>query len=248
VTRPIVSDPVVRRALGYATNRELVLDKVVFHNGVLSESVVPKTSVDAIDLPATPFDLRRAATLLDHDGWKMGANGVRSKQGKPLTFDLAIPAGYSPSATLAAILHDDWGKIGVDVQIHTYAASQYFTTYAAGGIIQTGKFDGALFSQGPGPLYANINGIYDCAGVPPNGQNATRYCDPKVDQLNDRYLHSFDPATRHALAATMQNIIHADTPAIVMYERTFLAAYDARLTGYHPNSFSFWGDPLQLDI
>jgi peptide/nickel transport system substrate-binding protein len=245
---PTVNDPVVRRALSYATNRAVVLDKVVLHNGVLLASIVPKTSVDALDLPVTPFDLGHAAKLLESAGWKRGSDGMRSKNGVPLTFDLAIPSGYAPSATLAAILHDDWGKIGVNVQIHTYATSQFFAMYAAGGIIQTGKFDGALFSQGLGPIYANINGSYDCASFPPGGQNATRYCNHKVDALDDQYLHSFDPAARHATAATMQRLIDADTPAIVLYERTFLAAYDSRLTGYHPNSYSYWGDPLQLDI
>jgi peptide/nickel transport system substrate-binding protein len=248
VTHPIVSDPAVRHALEYATDRSIVLDKVVLHNGVLRESVIPKTSVDAIDLPVTPFDLARAAKLLDGDGWKKGSDGMRSKNGTPLNFDLAIPSGYAPSATLAEILHDDWGKIGVNVLIHTYATSQYFAIYAAGGIIQTGKFDGALYSQGLGPVYAAVNGVYDCAGVPPNGQNATRYCNHTVDALDDRYIHSFEPAVRHAAAASMQHIIYADAPAIVLYERTFLSSYDAHLHGYHPNSYSYWGDPLQLDM
>jgi peptide/nickel transport system substrate-binding protein len=245
---PIVSDPVVRRALEFATNRAAVLDKVVLHNGIITQSVIPKTSVDAADLPLTPFDLARAAKLLDGDGWKKGPGGMRSKNGTPLTFDLAIPSGYAPSATLANILHDDWGSIGVNVQIHTYASSQFFAIYAAGGVIQTGKFDGALFSQALGPVYAAVNGVFDCAGIPPNGQNATRYCNHAVDKLDDAYIHSFDPAVRHTTAITMQKIINDDTPAIMLYERTFLSSYDARLHGYHPNSYSYWGDPLELDM
>ncbi len=31
-------------------------------------------------------------------------------------------------------------------------------------------------------------------------------------------------------------------------ERTYLSVYDGSFTGYHPHSFSFWGDPLELDI
>jgi peptide/nickel transport system substrate-binding protein len=245
---PVVADPAVRRALAYATDRAVVLDKVVLHNGVLTESVVPKTSVDALELPVTPFDLGRAAKMLDAAGWKSGPGGTRAKNGTALNIDIAIPSGYSPSATLANILHDDWGKVGVNVVIHTYAPAQFFAIYAAGGIIQTGKFDAGLFSQGLGPVYANVNGEYDCASIPPNGQNSTRYCNRKVDALDDRYIHSFDPAVRHATAAEMQRQIHADMPNIVLYERTFLSSYDSRLTGYHPNSYSYWGDPLQLDI
>jgi ABC-type transport system substrate-binding protein len=53
---------------------------------------------------------------------------------------------------------------------------------------------------------------------------------------------------RARAAASFQRIIDADAPVIIIYARTFLSAFDSRLSGYHPNSFSYWGDPLQLDI
>jgi peptide/nickel transport system substrate-binding protein len=243
-----VTDPRVRLALEYGTNRTLLIDKVFLHNEIMTQSFIPLTSIDVAKLPLVPFDQARAAQLLESAGWKKGADGMRSKNGTPLNFDLAIPSGYAPSALAANILHDDWGKIGVNVSIHTYATAQYFTTYAAGGIIQTGKFDGALYSTGPGPLYANINGFLDCASIPPHGSNADYYCNPKLDALNDRYLHDFDPRSRHVTALAIQHQIDADTPAIITGERIFLSSYDSRLTGYHPNSYSYWGDPLQLDI
>ena len=248
VEHPVLSDPVVRRALEFATDRNLVLDKIVLHNGVIAQSVIPRTAHDFLALPLTPYDPAQAQKLLDGAGWKLGSNGVRSKNGIVLSIDIAIPSGYAPSSTLANVLHDDWGKIGVNVSIHTYATPQFFATYAAGGIVQTGKFDAALLSQSLGPVYANINGVFDCESIPPHGFNQDRYCNHKVDALNDRYVRSFDPKVRAMAAAALQRIINTDTPAIMLYERAFLASYDARLTGYHPNSFSYWGDPLQLDI
>jgi len=243
-----VADHAVRAALSLATNRRLILDKISLGIGVLAESVVPQTSIDAIDLPVPRYDPARAAKLLDAAGWKRGSDGMRRKNGVPLAVDFAIPAGYAPSASIAAVIHDEWGAIGVAVTIHTWSDPQFFAPYSAGGVLQTGKFDTANFSQGLGPIYANINGVYDCASIPPNGFNVFRACDRAVDALNDRYLHSFDLRERKALAREFQTRIDADLPAIVLYERTFLAVYDQRLTGYHPNRFSYWGDPLQLDI
>jgi peptide/nickel transport system substrate-binding protein len=243
-----VADPRVRLALEYATDRNLVIDKVMLRNEIATQSVVPLTSVDTIKLPFTPYDLKRAAQLLDRAGWKAGAGGMRSKNGTPLAVDLAIPSGYEPSAIMSNILHDDWGKIGVNVLIHTYATAQYFAIYSAGGIIQTGKFDAALYSAPLGPLYANINGTFDCASIPPHGGNADFYCNPKVDALNNRYSREFDAANRHAQAGAIQRLINDDTPVIVTGERIFLSSYDSHLHGYHPNSYSYWGDPLQLDM
>jgi ABC-type transport system substrate-binding protein len=115
-------------------------------------------------------------------------------------------------------------------------------------VLETGKFDAAIAAGSLGPVYANINGTFDCASIPPNGFNFSYGCDPAIDALNDRYLQSFDAPERESIAAEMQRRLNDRVPAIVLYERTFLAAYDARLTGYHPSSFSYWGDPLQLDI
>jgi peptide/nickel transport system substrate-binding protein len=244
---PQLADPAVRRALRAATNREAIFDKVVLRNGAITESVIPQVTRNYLNLPLTKYDPAAAAKMLDAAGWKMGPDGVRHKGALTLTVDIAIPSGYAPSATLAELLHSDWGKVGVGVTIHTWSTPQFFATYSAGGILQTGKFDAALFSQGVGPVYASINGLYDCAGAPPHGQNVMHYCNRQVDTLSDRYLHTYDPAEQAASAAGFQRLIEGDAPTIVLYERAFLAVHDNHVTGYHPHPFSYWGDPMQLD-
>ena len=70
---------------------------------------------------------------------------MRQKRGVPLVIELAIPGGYVPSANVANVLHADWGAIGVTVNIHVWADSQFFAPATAGGVIQSGNFDAALF-------------------------------------------------------------------------------------------------------
>jgi peptide/nickel transport system substrate-binding protein len=248
-TRPQLKDPAVRRALRLATNRPLIFDKVVLRNGTMTESIVPRMAHGYLDLPVTKYDPAAAEAVLDAVGWKRGPDGVRHKNGLALSLDLVIPSGYAPSATLAALLQSDYTKIGVAATIHSYASGTFFGPYSAGGIVQTGKFDAVLHSQSLGPVYGNINGILTCDSVPPGGQNETRYCNKKVDALNDAYLHSYDRAVQDKAAAAFQRIIDDDAPLIMLYERAFLAVYDKRLTGFHPNSFSNWGgDPMSMDI
>jgi peptide/nickel transport system substrate-binding protein len=248
-SKPQIADPAVRRALRLATNRPLIFDKVALRNGVLTESVIPQFTHGYLNLPVTKYDPAAAERVLDAAGWKRGPDGVRHKSGMPLAFDIVVPSGYAPSATLAAILQSDYTKIGVAATIHSYASGTFFAPYSAGGILQNGKFDGSLHSQSLGPVYANVNGIYTCDTIPPNGFNETRYCNKKVDALNDVYLHSYDRATQDKAAAGVQRQIDDDAPVIMIYERAFLAVYDKRLTGYHPNSFSNWGgDPMNIDI
>lgn len=248
-TKPQLKDPAVRRALRLATNRPAIFDKVVLRNGTLTQSVIPHMAHGYLDLPVSKYDPAAAEAMLDGAGWKRGPNGVRQKNGVPLTLELVIPSGYAPSSTLAALLQSDYTKIGVAATIRSYASGQFFGPYSAGGIVQNGKFDAVLHSQSLGPVYANVNGVFTCDSFPPNGFNETHYCNKKVDALNDTYLHSYDRAVQNKAAAEFQRIIDNDAPVIVIYERGFLAVYDKRLTGYHPNSFSNWGsDPMGIDI
>ena len=246
--RAVVGDRAVREALLSATDRPLILAKVALGNGVLTQSLVPTMAEGALALPIARYDPAHAKSVLDAAGWTRGADGMRSKHGTPLAIDLALPAGQPTRATMAAVLHDDWTAIGVAVTIHAWAAPQYFAPASAGGVLETGNFDAAIAAAGLGPVYPNVNGVFDCASFPPNGFNLARYCNRNVDALNDRYLAQFEAAQRRGLTAVVQRRLNADTPVIVLYQRAFLASYDARLTGYHPTSFSYWGDPLQLDI
>lgn len=247
-SRPPVSDPGVRRALRLATDRQEVFNKVMLGNGVMAESLIPVVNPDHLAIPLSKYDPAAAAQMLDDAGWKLGADGSRTKDGAPLALDLAIPSGYQPSETFADILKENWAKIGVRVSIHVWPTAQFFTTYANGGTIETGKFDVALLSQAVPLLYADLGGAYSCASIAPRGANFIRYCDPKVDALNARYVQTYDRRKGKTIAAQMQRLVDDDCPMIEIYERAFLSVYDARVTGYAPNPFSYWGDPLQLDI
>jgi peptide/nickel transport system substrate-binding protein len=248
-SRPQLRDPAVRRAIRLATDRPLIFDKVMLRNGTMTESVVPRFAIGFLDLPITKYDPALAEKTLDAAGWKRGPGGVRAKNGLTLTLDIAVPSGYAPSATLATILQSDYTKIGIAATIHSYASGTFFGPYAAGGIVQTGKFDVALHSQSLGPVYGNINGVLTCNSIPPNGFNESRFCNQRVDALNTAYLHSYDRAVQDKAAAAFQRLVDDEAPWVMFYERGFLAVYDKRLTGYHPNSFSNWGgDPWNIDI
>jgi peptide/nickel transport system substrate-binding protein len=248
VTRPAVADPRVRDALRYATDQRTMVDKIALGNGAPQRSLVSSVNPDYLALPLVPYDLARAAALLDAAGWRAGPGGTRAKNGVPLTIDLAVPAGYPPSANTAGILSADWGQIGVGLTIHPWAMSSFFAPAEAGGPLRGGKFDAALFSQAGGVLYATARNNLTCDSIPPHGFNMTRYCNPALDALNQRYETAFDSGQRKAIAAEMQRLLDRDVPGIVIYQRRFLSAFDTRLHGFHPNPFSDWGDPLELDI
>lgn len=245
--RPIVSDRRVREALRYATDQPTLVDKIALGNGLAQRSVIPSNLPDYLALPLIPYDPKHAAALLNEDGWKLGQGGVRRKKGVTLAIELAIPGGYAPSANMANILQQDWGAVGVQVNTHVWSDASFFAPSSSGGVLQSGKFDAALLSQG-GTYYADVSQYFTCANLPPNGFNIVRYCNPKVDALNARYQQTFDPGERKKLSAEVQRLIDADVPVIALYQRISVSAFDNRLRGFHPGTFTAFGDPLELDI
>ena len=247
-SHPQLREAVVRRALRLATDRVTIFNKVMQRNGAMTESYLPQVEPDYDAVPLSPYDPAEARRMLDDDGWNVGSDGVRHKGDIALTLDLAIPSGYQPSEVFASLLKQDWENIGVHVTIHVWPTAQFFATYSANGALERGNYDIAMLSQAQRLLSAAINGVFDCAAAPPHGANFVRYCNPRVDAINQQYLHTYDPKKQKALAAQLQRQIDDDCPVIEIYERAFLAVYDARVKGFAPNPFSDWGDPMELDI
>ncbi len=149
---------------------------------------------------------------------------------------------------MASVLREDWGRIGVQTTIHSWAGALLFGPVEAHGVLDGGKFDAALIMGPGGVLYIDVRRNLTCATIPPHGFNETRYCNRALDALNDRYETSFDPNERKRIGAAMQRILDRDVPVIVIYQPRILSAFDARLRGFNPSPFSDWGDPLKLDI
>ena len=235
VTAAPTDDPVVRRALRLATDRPGIFARVVRGNGALTESVIPRILPGYADLPTVPFDPGRAAALLEADGWKLGPGGIREKNGIPLTIDLALPSGYQPASQTVELLRENWKQAGIRLDAHAYQVGIFFARAADGGIVESGKFNGALFSTEVAEYSAAAN-AFSCAGIPPHGLNASRYCSPAVDAALERLLETDDAARRARLSHEVQQRIYDDVPTIVMYERAGFVAYDERLHGFHPNA------------
>ncbi|MEW1718845.1 ABC transporter substrate-binding protein [Streptomyces sp. NPDC093109] len=131
------SDPLVRKALVLALNRDEIGD--VLSNGAArkSTSLVVKSPFLCVaggpkwTLPAT--DPGKAAALLDRAGWKPGAGGKRYKDGKPLTVKFIYDAAMSTQAPAAELVQQAWDKLGITTRLAANDANawseQLFQTF-----------------------------------------------------------------------------------------------------------------------
>ncbi len=247
VQRPLVSDPLVRKALRLALDRKLVNDKIQFGIYDLSESVVPKASPFYKDIPLLPTDIGRANSMLDAAGWKRGADGIRSKNGQRLSLNFATSVGSQDSDQRIELIRTGWKQIGADLQVRHYLSSLLFAPAAAGGSIFGGKFDAVVFAWGINPQ-TDLSNFYACDRFPPDGQNDPRYCNRDVSAAIERGQLEYEPSKRVTGMNLIQQRIFGDAPVIVLDSRKELYGYNSDLHNWHPNPLEPFDDMMKVDI
>ena len=145
-TMPPTDDVNVRKAIGYAIDRESIVEGAYFGLGAPALTMLhpntPFFSQEALD--ASPnFDPDQARSILDEAGWVEGDGGVREKDGQQLVVPLWV---INDDATVlqAQILEEQLADIGIQVETQQYEQTAWFEAARSGD--QTAYTVGVFFS------------------------------------------------------------------------------------------------------
>ncbi|UWP94641.1 hypothetical protein K3X48_10485 [Aliiroseovarius crassostreae] len=136
----IIQDYKVREALAWAIDRETLASVLFAGRGVPAKGILPgwmfNLGEDHTD--GFGYDPVKAGEMLDAAGWKMGADGVREKQGRRLS--LRLVAAYPNVSTvkpMPEMLEQMFAAVGVDIDlIEVDDSGVYGSTY-----LDTGEAD-----------------------------------------------------------------------------------------------------------
>ena len=109
----VTSDLAIRRAINAALNRKGLVDTVIAGFGTSATGPadgLPWSNPDAVIPDNDPATAQR---LLEEAGWKLGADGVRSKDGTRAEFSILYFATDSARQMLAIAVADQLRKIGI---------------------------------------------------------------------------------------------------------------------------------------
>ena len=120
-TRPMVADKRVREAMSIAINRAEIAKAILLGNADPAFTIVDKDALDHDPKTAGIIkeDVERARRLLDDAGWKVGADGVREKDGIKLAPKVYFTANAN-SAKVADAIQGYLRKIGVDWRLNPW--------------------------------------------------------------------------------------------------------------------------------
>ncbi len=247
ITHPGLNDPVVRHALRLGWNRKSGNDRIAHGLFVLSDSPTPIGAPYEVKVPVIPYDPDQANKMLDQAGWKVGADGVRAKNGVRLSFNYATTSGSQDSDDRIELLRADWKKIGVAISVQHYPPALMFAPLQQGGIVYGNKWDIIGFAW-QNEAIGDFSQIYGCDAFPPNGQNDPRWCNKKAQAaMNALYTH-YEQPQRNEDVKQFVNEFYNDTPAIVIDQRVDLYAVNKDLKNFNPNSITPFDNFMDVDI
>lgn len=232
--KPPLDDLAIRKAISYAVDKRRVIAEVTHGSGTFATSDQPPWMwADDPDVPQYGADAAKANALLSAAGWIRGQDGIRVKAGKRLSFAISTPSGFRDGLQFEGLFQQWMRDAGIDVEIKNYPSNLLYATYGGGGILAAGKYDTAFVDW--------YNGVdpddsiqWECAYVPPAGQNFARWCDRAYDAAEAVALTTYDQAARKRAYAVAQVRLAQGLPADFLY---FIGRTDLvsdRLTGYRP--------------
>jgi peptide/nickel transport system substrate-binding protein len=247
VQRAPVSDPLVRRALVEAIDREHVRKTIYLGFQPLATTEIPSLfKAHDSSIPAWPFDPRAAAADLDRAGWHL-RDGVRYKDGKPLSLLFAYIGTSVQAKRLAVVYQEELARVGIQLVVKAYPATTFYGSAESGGIERGGAYDLA-YTEWYGGSDPEGSEFFTCANLAPGGPNTSRWCDPGYDRLFDRQMATPDEKTRRSLFFAMQRAVHDGLVGDFLVTTTGYTAIGDRLRGWAPNMLLQYGNSQDWDV
>lgn len=227
-----LDDANVRKALILGTNRTRI--PLLFDQPVrLADSPLLKGQLGYDKSLIEPgYDINAANQMLDQAGWTRGADGIRTKNGKPLAFVLA--AQDTPNYSKAAqFLLQSWTKLGVKAQVSYYGRDEL-----QGSVIANHDYDALLYGVSVG-VDPDVYAYWDSsqASITSQGHlNLSEYKSSAADQAIEGGRTRADPAIRAVKYKTFLTQWMKDLPAMPLYQPNYLYITRGRVFNYERKS------------
>lgn len=205
----------VRQALLYATDKQTIVDMVLYGYGEPAVSFMPKNGLYWNDtIEELLYDPAKAKELLAEAGYADGFD-----------IEVLIPSGNETYSQIATILKDMWAQIGVNLTITSMdQAALYDDEYAMKHEMVFGSWsdDIADLSQ-LGDYWWNFE-TSQCF--------FTGYENAEAQKIFEESNYELDDAARKDLYFQLQQIFYDDVVAINMYHADATVAMSDSIQGY----------------
>jgi microcin C transport system substrate-binding protein len=239
----------VRKALRHLFNRESIVEKLMYNEYFMMNSLFPSSVYENPGNEKIAYDPQTAVRLLAEAGWRdRDSNGRLVRNGRPLTLELVY--GSRTSERHFTLYQEDLRRVGVTLNLR-------FTTWESLiKLLDDRAFDmvsiaytGEIF---PRPEANWLSSLADQK----NNNNITAFKNARADAIMNEYQTTFDFDSRQALLRELDGILTNEHHWILQwtapYERLAYwnkfgqpRGYITRFGDYHDPMMLWWFDPDQ---
>ncbi len=224
---PALREKLVRQAINYAIDRDLMVKKSLAGHGSPGTAFVPSADpswdLKVPDGKLYTYDPAKASALLDEAGWKdSNGDGVRDKDGKELKlryFDLTEGDSAKNTDFITGWLKD----VGIATEVTSMDQD------AMTAVLGQNEFDLFTWDWIPfvDPDSQLSNYISSQVTTDPEvvGYNDANWCNDEYDKLYEQQHVELDVTKRHEIVQKMLEIFYEDAPYAVMYKADNLQAF-----------------------
>jgi peptide/nickel transport system substrate-binding protein len=241
ITNSPTSDIAVRKAMQHGVDR-VALAELVF-SGVYPPAYGPVTRGSWVYWKGVedmyPYDPEKAKQLLDEAGWKVGAGGIREKDGKPLKVRHITTAGGFTQRS-AEFIQGSLREIGFDYVVDAMAYEATVKRFIDNEY-EVYRLFFALID--PHDVFYLA---YHSSQIEGGGQfNRTRIKDPQLDALIESGAKEPDVAKRKAIYEQLQKIVMENAWILPNFDTALVHALQTRVKGF---SVDLLGRPYMSNV
>lgn len=203
-TKAPFDNPLVRKALSYAINKQAILETVYTGHAEIANSLIPTSSWAYDDtIKSQEYSISKAQALLTQAGYADG-----------FTMDLwAMPVqrAYNPDAvTMAKLIQADLQKIGVKVDIVNDYEWSTFLRRISEGEHQSVLLGWSADHPDPDNFFSTL---LSCASAV-TGSNRTFWCNQEFDELIQSALQTDNINKRKAFYSKALTLVNKEVPLV----------------------------------
>jgi len=229
---PIFGDKRVRQAMTYLTDREGMVENIMFGLAETVEGPINKFRPEYNhDLTPYTYDPDRALDLLAEAGWAdADEDGILDKtiDGElvPFSFEILINSGNQLRKDIALTVQYELQDIGIDCQVRELDWSIFLQK------VKGKSFDAMVLGWTGSLRFApDAYQIWHSSQTVENGSNHVSFINDEVDNILETYRREFDMDKRIELYRRFQEILHEKQPYTFMWKSRSSQAYSRRFSG-----------------
>jgi peptide/nickel transport system substrate-binding protein len=214
-SRPPFDDKTLRQAVGYAIDKQKIIDAAIQGAGEVANTFLPNMLQYHDDsAPGYPYNLEKAQSLVATSAYAKGFDA-----------ELIVGPGDEVGKSIAALITADLAKIGGRITTTLYQDAM--------GRASNGDYDSELQAYGTDILDPDEATNFVAVGTGPWSAYYTFYDNPEIDKIAASAPMITNPTERAAAYAHIQQMFADDAPLIPLYYAKMHVAATPHIQNLH---------------